>query len=50
MEVIQGGVTTKEGSAFGCGAGLALSIGGGLIGALIFGPSTAALCYTYFNS
>lgn len=30
--------------AFSCGAGVALSIFTGGIGALVFGPSTAGLC------
>jgi len=41
LESIQGGNTT--GWWFACGVGVAFSAS--LLGALVFGPSTAAVCY-----
>ena len=42
MSQIEGGATNWL--AFGCGAGVALSVFTGGVGALLFGPSTIGLC------
>jgi bacteriocin-like protein len=47
MSNIQGGTNWL---AFGCGAGVALSIFTGGIGALVFGPSTAGICIAAASS
>ena len=44
MQVIEGGVTSCAGLSFACGAGLAVSIFTGGLGAILFGPSTVGLC------
>lgn len=50
MEQIEGGKCSgsSKGTAYACGAGLGLIFLTGGIGALIFGPSTAALCAITF--
>jgi hypothetical protein len=47
MEQISGG--DCNGIAFACGAGVALSLFTGGLGALIFGPATGGLCYAAYK-
>jgi|LakMenE18May11ns_1017448.scaffolds.fasta_scaffold9844436_3 hypothetical protein len=44
MTTLEGGNKNCKGLSLACGAGLALSLLTGGIGAIIFGPSTVGLC------
>lgn len=48
MGQIVGG-SNCQGLSLACGAGIALSVFTGGIGAIMFGPSTGALCYAAYR-
>ena len=47
LEVIEGGGCS--GLTYACGAGIALSIFTGGLGALMFGPATGGVCYAAYK-
>jgi hypothetical protein len=50
MSKIEGGRSApKDYWAFACGAGIALSIGTGGLGAVVWGPATVGACYAFIN-